>query len=71
LIVIENDEEYKTIRSLAKALGISTKTLKSWELEGKIPTAKRSKFRWRIYSDEEFKKIISLVKANNYFRKDS
>lgn len=71
MLVIENDEEYKTIRDLAKALSVSTKTLKGWELEDKIPKARRSKFGWRIYSKEEFEKIIALVKANNYFRKGS
>ena len=70
MLIIENGEEYKTIKDLAKALGVSTKTLTKWESVNKIPTTKRSKFGWRIYSEEEFKDIISTVKKNDYFRKD-
>lgn len=55
---------------IAKELGISTKTLKNWEKDGKIPEPKkRDVWNWRIYTEEEKNNIVDLVKKNKYFSK--
>ena len=65
---MEDGKKYRSVKELANALEVSVNTIKQWEKEGKIPKARRNKFGWRIYTQEEFEEIIKLVKDNNYFK---
>ena len=55
------------IGDIAEILDVSTKTLKNWEAEGKIPKADRNKWDWRVYNQEQKDKLIKIVKDNNFF----
>lgn len=52
---------FYTISDVARILGISDRTLKNYENQGKIPKARRDpKSRWRIYTDEDIQKLKAL-----------
>lgn len=52
-----------SITEVAKALGVTTKTITRWEKSGKIKPAKRNWRRWRIYSNEDLEAMKSFVEA--------
>ena len=52
-----------TITEVAKALGVTTKTITRWEKAGKVKKAKRDWRGWRIYTSAELLELKSLVEA--------
>lgn len=50
-----------TIGELARRLGVSADTLKRWEENGKIPKPRRTIGGWRIYSEDEVKRIERML----------
>jgi len=67
LIFNEPVRIYK-INELAKRLDRTPLTVKRWEASGAIPKAKRDSRGWRYYTEDDVKKIIRIVKENNYFK---
>lgn len=63
----ENERKY-TIKNLAESLNVSDRTIKEWEKKGYIPKAKRNKWDWRVYSEQEILSIVTTVKQHGYFR---
>jgi DNA-binding transcriptional MerR regulator len=59
------------IKDLALRLDRSILTIKRWEKQGLIPTARKDSRGWRIYTDAEVRDILRLVQATNYFRNGS
>jgi len=57
-----------TIKYLAEHLNVSTKTIKKWESEEKIPQARRNNFDWRVYTQEEMERIKKIVEEHEYFK---
>jgi len=55
------------IKNLASFLGVSVRTIKNWEKEGKIKEARRNKWEWRVYTQAEMEEIKERVEAKNYF----
>jgi molybdopterin-binding protein len=47
----------RTSTEVSQLLGISTKTLYSWERSGKIPKSRRDRRGWRIYSLKQVEAI--------------
>jgi len=64
---VRNMGDLFKIGDIAEILDVSTKTLKNWEAEGKIPKADRNKWDWRVYNQEQKDKLIKIVKDNNFF----
>jgi DNA-binding transcriptional MerR regulator len=58
-----------TIKDLCDKLGVSDKTIKTWEQKKLIPKARRNVFRWRVYSQAELDKTEDIVRKNNFFNK--
>lgn len=58
------------INEILRELDRNKTTLIRWEEKGLIPKAKRDSRGWRYYSQKELKRIIKLIKKNNYFRKN-
>ena len=52
-----------SVTEVAKALGVSTKTITRWEKVGKIRPAKRDWRGWRIYSQEDIEEMRDFVQA--------
>ena len=53
----------QTIGQVAEKVGVSTETLRRWEAEGLIPSAKRQFIaRWRVWTDEDIEAIERVVK---------
>ncbi len=60
---------YYTIDHVAKAVGVTSRTIKQWENVGHFPKSRRDPIRdWRIYTQEEIQELAQLAKTNNYFR---
>lgn len=52
---------FYTISEVAKILGVSTRTLKNYEKQGKIPQPMRSRTNsWRVYTEEDIDKLKAL-----------
>lgn len=52
------DDNYFTIGEMAKILGISPRTLKNHEKQGKIPKPMRNASNnWRVYTEEDIEKL--------------
>lgn len=50
------------IQDIAKALGVTKRSIYNWEKAGKIPKAKRDPMsHYRIYSDEDLKKLKRIT----------
>jgi len=62
-----SEKEYK-VGWVAERLEIAVKTLKSWEERQLIPAARRNKFGWRVYTEQEFSELKELIIAKGYFR---
>jgi DNA-binding transcriptional MerR regulator len=56
-------DERITITEVAKALGVTTKTITRWEKAGKVKKAKRDWRGWRIYTTADVQELKSLVEA--------
>ena len=52
-----------TITGVARALGVTTKTITRWEKAGKIKPAKRDWRGWRVYSLEVLDDMKRFVQA--------
>lgn len=63
-----NDSAIYTIKDLADMVGVSIKTIKTWEQKEFIPKAKRNVFGWRKYTTEEIEALKKTIENNNYFR---
>jgi DNA-binding transcriptional MerR regulator len=46
-----------TITDVAGRLGVTPKTITRWEKSGKVRRAKRDWRGWRIYEQDDFKKL--------------
>lgn len=56
------------IKDLALRLGVSRVTILNWEKRGFLKKPKRDKNNRRIYTEDDIKEIISLVRETNYFK---
>lgn len=57
---MENNTFY-TITDVARVLGLSARTLKNYEKQGKIPQPRRNPAsRWRVYTEEDIEKLKAL-----------
>ena len=56
------------IKDVALRLDRSILTLKRWEKQGLIPKARKDSRGWRIYTEDEVRKILKRVRETNYFR---
>ncbi len=54
--------KHYTTQEVADKFQISKKTLYRWEAQGKIPKARRSKNRYRSYTEEDIRFIEKLSK---------
>ena len=54
-----------TIGELARRLGVGADTLKRWEPNGKIPKPRRTIGGWRIYSEDEVKRIERMLECQS------
>ena len=59
------------IGELAKELDRSTLTIKKWEENGLIPTAKRDSRGWRYYTEEDIGRIKNILEEHDYFARKS
>lgn len=57
---VTKNEEY-TLGDVAAETGLTSATLVSYEREGAIPEARRSTAGWRVYSGNEFKKVVKAA----------
>jgi len=60
---------YYRLNDILRKVDRNKTTLLRWEAEGIIPKAKRDSRGWRCYTEKDVKKIVKLIKKNNYFRK--
>ena len=56
-------EERVTITEVARALGVTTKTITRWEKAGKVKRAKRDWRGWRVYTETELQELKGLTEA--------
>lgn len=63
-----NSPIYK-LRDVAVRVNRNKRTVIRWELIGKIPPAKRNPDGERIYTDEDIKKILSIFREGNFYRR--
>ncbi len=61
--VVAKNELY-TVKKAAEALGVSSKTLKNWERAGKIPSPKRNRLLWRVYTEEDIRHIRKTMRID-------
>ena len=52
-----------SITDVAKALGVTTKTIMRWEKAGKVKRAKRDWRGWRVYSEEDLEELKGFVQT--------
>jgi len=55
------DEETYRIGEVAKRLGKTILTIKTWEKKGLIPKAKRDSRGWRAYTEDDIERIIEAA----------
>ncbi|MBF0478111.1 MAG: MerR family transcriptional regulator [Candidatus Omnitrophica bacterium] len=55
--------ERLTITEVASQIGISTKTLVRWEKDGKVTKPKRDWRGWRVYNNNDVRKIKDFHEA--------
>jgi len=58
------------IKDLALRLDRSILTIKRWEKQGFIKTARKDSRGWRVYTEQEVQEIIRRVRETNYFRNE-
>ncbi|CUS96736.1 MerR family regulatory protein [Candidatus Kryptobacter tengchongensis] len=56
------------IKDLALRLGVSRVTIINWEKRGFLKKPKRDKNNRRIYTDDDIREILSLVRETDYFK---
>lgn len=56
----KNESEYLHIAEAAEILGVSTRTLRRWESEGKILPDRRTMGGWRLYSRKSLETLIKI-----------
>lgn len=53
----------QTIGQVARRVGVSAETLRRWEAEGLIPSAKRQFIaNWRVWTEQDVEAIERVVK---------
>ena len=55
------------VSNIAYQVDRSTMTIIRWEKEGLIPKAKRDSRDWRIYTEDQVRDIVNLVRNTKYF----
>lgn len=55
-----SESEYMHIADAAEFLGVSTRTLRRWESEGKIMPDRRTIGGWRLYSRKSLETLVSI-----------
>ncbi|RJQ37352.1 MerR family transcriptional regulator, partial [Candidatus Parcubacteria bacterium] len=55
------------LAELAKELQRDKTTLIRWEMEGRIPPARRDERGWRYYTQDDFDAIVRLVSTHDFF----
>ena len=65
-------EGLMSIGKVAKCLGISARTLKNYERDGKIPCARRNPLNdHRIYSPDDVDQIMAIITGRQWRRSRS
>ncbi len=49
-----------TITEAAVRVGVSTRTIKRWEIAGKVAKAKRNYIGWRVYDHDDVEELITF-----------
>lgn len=57
-------EGYLMIGEVAQMLGLDKKTLREWELKGKLKAYRFSKNNYRIYKIEDIQNLLQEMKGN-------
>ena len=52
-----------TLTEVAEKIGVATKTIVRWEKSGKIRKTKRDWRGWRVFDEDDVKKLESLVNS--------
>lgn len=63
------DSPIYKLRDVSVRVNRNKRTVIRWELTGKIPPAKRNSDGERIYTDEDIKKILSIFREGNFYRR--
>ncbi|MEM8884984.1 MAG: AAA family ATPase [Planctomycetota bacterium] len=61
--MIRKIKPHFTISDVARMAGVESRELRTWEEEGRIPTARRNPANHRIYDFEEARRIVDLSKG--------
>ncbi len=48
------------ITEAAVRVGVSTRTIKRWEVAGKVTKAKRNYIGWRVYDHDDVEELITF-----------
>ncbi len=54
---------YLTIKEAAEMLGVTPLTLRNWDKNGKLPTTRHPMSNYRIYKEEDLRKLMQDIAA--------